>query len=91
VRVLSARERGEWLAALAVTTKRVAPRLPVRALTTGGEFMSSQCDRHHPLLRSGRAPEALDALLRGAPGVGLPGLALLRRLPAEGPPAAVLD
>lgn len=90
VRVLAAREAGAWLGALAVTTKRVAPRLPVRALTTGGEFMTSQCDRHHPLLRRDRAPEALDALLRGAPTVGLPGLALLRRFPAEGPLADVL-
>ena len=91
VRVLAATDGGEWLGALAVTTKRVAPRLPVRALTTGGDFMTSQCDRHHPLLRAGRAPEALDALLRGAPTVGLPGLALLRRFPAEGPLADVLD
>ncbi|GIG37786.1 GNAT family N-acetyltransferase [Cellulomonas pakistanensis] len=90
VRVLAARDGGAWLGALAVTTKRVAPRLPVRALTTGGEFMTSQCDRHHPLLRRDRAPEALDALLRGAPTVGLPGLALLRRFPAEGPLADVL-
>lgn len=91
IQVLAARDGGDWLGALAVTTKRVAPRLPVRALTTGGEFMTSQCDRHHPLLRRDRAPEALDALLRGAPTVGLPGLALLRRFPAEGPLADVLD
>jgi CelD/BcsL family acetyltransferase involved in cellulose biosynthesis len=90
IRVLAATEGGAWLGALAVTTKRVAPRLPVRALTTGGAFMTSQCDRHHPLLRADRAPEALDALLRGAPTVGLPGLALLRRFPAEGPLADVL-
>lgn len=90
IRLLVAHDGGDWHGALAVTTKRVAARVPLRALTTGGAFMTSQCDRHHPLLRRDRAPEALDALLRGAPTVGLPGLALLRRFPAQGPLADVL-
>lgn len=90
IRVLVVQEGGEWLAALALTTKRVVPRVPVLALTTGGAFMTRECDRHHPLVRRERAPEALDALLRGTTTVGLPGLALLRRFPAEGPLADVL-
>ena len=90
IRVLVVQEGGEWLGALALTTKRVAPRVPVRALTTGGAFMTRACDRHHPLVRRERAAEALDALLRGTTTAGLPGLALLRRFPAEGPLADVL-
>jgi CelD/BcsL family acetyltransferase involved in cellulose biosynthesis len=90
IRVLVVQEGGEWLAALALTTKRVASRVPVRALTTGGAFMTRECDRHHPLVRRDRPAEALDALLRGATTAGLPGLALLRRFPAEGPLADAL-
>jgi CelD/BcsL family acetyltransferase involved in cellulose biosynthesis len=90
IRVLVVQEGGEWLAALALTTKRVAPRVPVRALTTGGAFMTRTCDRHHPLVRRDRPAEALDALLRGTTTAGLPGLALLRRFPAEGPLADAL-
>lgn len=90
IRLLVVQDGGEWLAVLALTTKRVAPHVPVLALTTGGTFMTGKCDRHHPLVRRERAAEAVDALLRGATTVGLPGLALLRRFPAEGPLADVL-
>jgi CelD/BcsL family acetyltransferase involved in cellulose biosynthesis len=90
VRVLAVQDGGEWLAALALSTKRVAPRVPVLAATTGGAFMTTKCDRHHPLVRRDRAAEGLDALLRGTTTVGLPGLALLRRFPADGPLADAL-
>lgn len=90
LRLLVVTEGARWLAVLALTTKRVIPRLPVQALTTGGDYMTLESDRHHPLVRRGRAVEALDALLRGAPTVGLPGLALLRRFPLEGPLADAL-
>lgn len=90
IRLLVVREGGTWLAALACTTKRVAPRVPVRAVTTGGEMLTRECDRQHPLVRRGRAVEALDALLRGTAEVGLPGLVQLRRFPVEGPLAATL-
>ncbi|WHP16864.1 GNAT family N-acetyltransferase [Cellulomonas sp. ES6] len=90
VRVVVVQEGGEWLAALAVSTKPVARRVPVLAATTGGEFTTVHSDRHHPLLRRGREAEALEALLRGLTSVGLPGLVQLRRFPGEGPLADTL-
>lgn len=90
VRVVVVQEGGEWLAALAVTTKPVAPHVPVLAATTGGTFATVHSDRHHPLVRAGREVESLTALLRGMRGVGLPGLVQLRRFPGEGPLADAL-
>jgi CelD/BcsL family acetyltransferase involved in cellulose biosynthesis len=90
IQVVVVQEGAEWLAALAVTTKPVAPRVPVLAATTGGAFATVHSDRHHPLVRTGREVEALTALLRGVPRAGLPGLVLLRRFPGDGPLAAAL-
>lgn len=90
LRLVVVEHAGEWLAALAVTTKAVVPRLPVRAATTGGAFMTTHSDRHHPLVRSGREIEALEALLTGMRGVGLPGLVQLQYFPADGPLADAL-
>ncbi|RMI09368.1 GNAT family N-acetyltransferase [Cellulomonas triticagri] len=90
LRLLVVQEGGEWLGALAVTVKRVAPRLPLHATTTGGGFMTSHADRHHPLLRAGRTAEALDALLRGTRAAGLPGLVQLQHLPDGGAVATAL-
>lgn len=90
LRMVIVQEGGEWLAALAVTTKNVARRVPLRAATTGGAFMTAHSDRHHPLVRAGREVEALEALLRGMSTVGLPGLVQLQHFPAQGPLAAAL-
>jgi hypothetical protein len=90
LRIVVVQEGGEWLAALAVTTKRVAGRVPVHAATTGGGFMTAHSDRHHPLVRAGREAEALDVLLRGLRTVGLPGLVQLQHFPADGPLAEAL-
>jgi CelD/BcsL family acetyltransferase involved in cellulose biosynthesis len=90
LRLVVVQDGGEWLAVLAVTTKRVAERVPVLAATTGGAFMTSHSDRHHPLVRSGREVEALEALLRGVRAVGLPGLVQLQHFPADGPLAEAL-
>lgn len=90
LRLLVVQDGGEWVGALAVTTKAVAPGVPLRAATTGGRFMTTHSDRHHPLLRRGRETEALEALLRGARRVGLPGLVQLQHFPAQGPLADAL-
>jgi hypothetical protein len=90
LRLVVVTQGGEWLAVLAVTTKAVAPHVPVRAATTGGTFMTTHSDRHHPLVRAGREVEALDALLHGLRTVGLPGLVQLQYFPAEGPLADAL-
>jgi CelD/BcsL family acetyltransferase involved in cellulose biosynthesis len=90
LRLVVVQERGEWLAVLAVTTKTVAPGVPVRAATTGGTFMTTHSDRHHPLVRSGREVEALHALLTGLRPLGLPGLVQLHHFPADGPLADAL-
>ncbi|MBU5422134.1 GNAT family N-acetyltransferase [Cellulomonas hominis] len=90
VQVLVVEDAGEWLAALAVTPRAVGGRVALRTTTTGGEFMAVHADRHHPLVRAGRAAEALDALLRGPAAVGLPRLVQLRRFPADGPLADAL-
>lgn len=90
LRLVVVTEGEEWLALLAVTTKPVASRVPVRAVTTGGTFMTTHADRHHPLVRTGREVEALDALLHGLRGVGLPGLVQLQHFPADGPLADAL-
>lgn len=84
LRLLVAEDGPEWLAALAVTTKPLSPRLPLRAATTGGPFMTWHADRHHPLLRTGREVEALGGLLRGARSAGLPGLLQLQHVPLGG-------
>jgi hypothetical protein len=85
LRLLVVEQDGTWLAALAVTTKRFAQRLPLRAATTGGSFMTEHADRHHPLLRAGQEVEALTALLGGLRAVGLPGLVQLQHVPLGGP------
>jgi CelD/BcsL family acetyltransferase involved in cellulose biosynthesis len=90
LRLVVVQERGEWLAVLAVTTKAVVPGVPVRAATTGGTFMTTHSDRHHPLVRSGREAEALHALLTGLRRLGLPGLVQLQHYPADGPLADAL-
>ncbi|HEY0188999.1 MAG TPA: GNAT family N-acetyltransferase [Cellulomonas sp.] len=79
-----------WLAVLALTIKTIAPGLPVRAATTGGRFATTHSDRHHPLVRTGRVTEALQALLLGLRAVGLPGLVQLQHFPADGPLADAL-
>ncbi|HEY0214766.1 MAG TPA: GNAT family N-acetyltransferase [Cellulomonas sp.] len=84
VRLVVVQEAEEWLAVLAVTTKSVAPGVPLRATTTGGAFLTTYSDRHHPLVRTGRETEALEALLRAVPAVGLPALVQLQHFPAEG-------
>ncbi|WP_203669570.1 GNAT family N-acetyltransferase [Cellulomonas pakistanensis] len=90
LRLLVVEEGTEWLALLAVTTTTVAPGVPLRAVTTGGTFMTTHSDRHHPLVRAGREVEALGALLRGLREVGLPGLVQLQHFPADGPLADAL-
>ncbi|WP_147525125.1 GNAT family N-acetyltransferase [Cellulomonas timonensis] len=85
LQVVVVEELGEWLAALAVTTKPVARRAPGRAAATGGAFMTLHSDRHHPLVRGGgRVAEVLEALLHGMTSVGLPGLVQLQRFPSDG-------
>ncbi|RMI12552.1 GNAT family N-acetyltransferase [Cellulomonas triticagri] len=90
LRLVVVEERGEWLALLAVTTKQIGLGVPVRAATTGGTFMTTHSDRHHPLVRIGRETEALHALLRGIRSSGLPGLVQLQHFPADGPLADAL-
>jgi len=90
VRLLVVEEGGEWLALLALTTTTVAPGVPVRAVTTGGTFMTTHSDRHHPLVRVGREVDALGALLGGLREVGLPGLVQLQHFPVDGPLADAL-
>ncbi|WP_159066896.1 GNAT family N-acetyltransferase [Cellulomonas timonensis] len=84
MQIVVVEERGQWLAALAVTTKEVATGARVRAATTGGPFMTPHSDRHHPLVRQGDVVGALTLLLSGMTSVGLPGLVQLQRFPAEG-------
>ncbi|WP_454048922.1 GNAT family N-acetyltransferase [Cellulomonas sp. Marseille-Q8402] len=84
LRLVVVQDGEEWLAVLAVTTKAVAARVPVRAATTGGTFMTTHADRHHPLVLAGREVEALDAMLHGLRGLGLPGLVQLQYFPADG-------
>lgn len=84
MQIVVVEEGGQWLAALAVTTKEVANGARMRAATTGGAFMTPHSDRHHPLVRQGDVVAALTALLRGMTSVGLPGLVQLQRFPAEG-------
>lgn len=91
LRLVVAQDGDEWLAALAVATKPLGARIPLRAATTGATFMTWHADRHHPLLRAGREAEALGALLRGMTRVGLPGLLQLQHVPAGGAVAAALD
>lgn len=90
VLLLVVEEGHEWLALLALTTTTVAPGVPLRAVTTGGTFMTTHSDRHHPLVRAGREVEALGALLGGLRGVGLPGLVQLQHFPLDGPLADAL-
>lgn len=90
VRVLVAQDDAGWHALLGLTTRRLVPRVPVRTFTTDGSFMNRECDRHHPLVRADRGAAALDALLHGARSAGLPGIAQLRRFPADGPLADLL-
>ena len=90
LQIVVVEEGGQWLAALAVTTKEVANGALMRAATTGGPFMTPHADRHHPLVRRGYVVAALTALLRGMTSVGLPGLIQLQRFPAEGPLAEAL-
>lgn len=90
VRLLVVEEGGEWLALLALTSTTVVPGVPLRAVTTGGTFMTTHSDRHHPLVRAGREVEALGALLGGLREVGLPGLVQLQHFPLDGPLAEAL-
>lgn len=85
IRLLVVEDDGDWLAVLAVAIRRIGHRVPLRAATTGGEFMAVHAGRHQPLVHAGRTVEALTALLRGTADVGLPGLVQLRRFPADGP------
>lgn len=80
----------EWLAVLALTPTTVAPGVPLRAVTTGGTFMTTHSDRHHPLVRAGREVDALGGLLGGLREVGLPGLVQLQHFPVDGPLADAL-
>ncbi|WP_454049798.1 GNAT family N-acetyltransferase [Cellulomonas sp. Marseille-Q8402] len=91
LRLVVVQEGEVWLAALAITTRPLAGRLPLRAVTTGSAFMTWHADRHHPLVRAGREVEALTALLRGMTSLGLPGLLQLQHVPADGPVARALD
>lgn len=91
LRLLVVQDAGEWIAALAVTTRAVAPGVPLRAATTGGRFMTTHSERHHPLVRRGREVHALEALLRGIHAAGLPGLVQLQHFPADGPLADALE
>lgn len=90
LRMLVVEDRGEWIAALAVTTHRLHPRLPLRATTTGGPLMTPYADRHHPLLHAGRPAEALEALLHGCARARLPRLLQLHHFPTDGPLATAL-
>jgi len=86
LQIIAVEEDGEWLAALAVTTRHMVHGLPLLVVTTGGAFMTRNADRHHPLVREGRVAEALEALLRGMTTAGLPGLLQAPALPARRPP-----
>lgn len=90
LRLLVVDDGGEWQGVLAVTTKPVHTRLRWRTTTTGGDFMTSHADRHHPLLDRDRPAAALRALLTGLRAAGLPGLLQLQHVPADGPVADAL-
>ncbi|WP_169165198.1 GNAT family N-acetyltransferase [Cellulomonas taurus] len=87
LRLVVADQGTEWQGVLAVTTKSMPHRLPGRTTTTGGDFMTSHADRHHPLLDRDRPAAALRALLTGLRSGGLPGLIQLQHLPEDGPVA----
>lgn len=90
LRLVIAQDDDRWHGVLAVTTKPVHPRLPWRTTTTGGAFMTTHADRHHPLLDPDRPAPALHALLGGLRATGLPGLIQLQHLPTTGPVADAL-
>lgn len=87
LRLIVAEHAGSWQGVLAVTTTPVHPRLPWRATTTGGDFMTSHADRHHPLLDRDHPTLAARALLDGMREAGLPRLVQLQHLPSTGPVA----
>lgn len=59
--------------------------LPVQAITPRMPLLSEESERWHPLVDPDRPVEALKALLRGIPKLGLPSYLDFDRFPADGP------
>ncbi|WP_258934116.1 hypothetical protein [Nesterenkonia pannonica] len=72
---------------LQFTTGLLEGRWPVRVSSTGGRFMTTHADRHHPLLSAEEPAQTVQALLEGIRGAREAGLVLMRHLPAHGPVA----
>jgi CelD/BcsL family acetyltransferase involved in cellulose biosynthesis len=85
VRLAFVERAGQLRAVHQFTVGRFEDRWPARVVTTGGAFMSIHADRHHPLVHPDEPSETVAALLRGLRAAKLPGLVLIRYLPADGP------
>lgn len=91
IRVVFAEYDDQLHGVLQYTLGRLEDRWPVRVAGTGGDFMSTHADRHHPLVAPEQPAQTVQALLRGIRDTGEAGLVLLRYLPADGPLAAAVS
>lgn len=59
--------------------------LPFQALSTGGDFMQTHAERHHPLVDDHAPAAVLSSLITALSGAGTPGMVELRKFPGDGP------
>lgn len=85
VRVVFVEHGDELRGVFQFSVGRLEDRWPVPIATTGGAFMSTHADRHHPLIAPEEPEHTVLHLLRGLRAPGIPRLLLLRYLPADGP------
>lgn len=85
IRVVMVERDGELHAVHQFSLGKLEDRWPARVVTTSGAFMSIHADRHHPLVAPSDPVGALTALLDALRAARLPGLVLIKYLPADGP------
>ncbi|WP_164861488.1 GNAT family N-acetyltransferase [Microbacterium sp. CPCC 204701] len=69
---------------LAYTVERAWADAPFRAVSTAGRFLATHAERHHPLVDPAASHAVVETMLTALPDAGA-GLAVLRKMPGDGP------
>ncbi|MBW4032532.1 MAG: GNAT family N-acetyltransferase [Acidobacteria bacterium] len=82
MRLVVVEDASEFVAMMPVAPFRILTGLPPRGISTENAFLDKESTWNHPLIRSDRAVESLEALFLGLRSLGLPRLLDLRTVPA---------
>lgn len=84
LRLLLVEDDDDLRGLFAFTLERAWSDAPFQAVSTAGTFLRTHAERHHPLIDPADPTGVLEAMLGALPSAGA-GLAVLRKMPGDGP------